>query len=73
VGLAFQIAFIVIASSPVHLRPMMIPAVIEKFGGGVTFIVLYLQHRLSTGDLVLGCIDLLFGVLFVAAFFKTAV
>jgi hypothetical protein len=73
VGLAFQIAFIVIAREPVRLRPMMIPSVIEKFGGGGTFVVLYLQHRLRTGDLVLGCIDLLFGVLFVAAFFQTGV
>jgi hypothetical protein len=43
---------------------------IEKFAGGFTFVVLYLQHRLTPGDLALGCIDLLFGVLFVAAFFK---
>jgi hypothetical protein len=72
VGLAFQIAFIVIARDPVRLRPMMIPSVIEKFGYGATFVVLYLQHRLTPGDLALGCIDLLFGVLFLAAFFKTA-
>jgi hypothetical protein len=50
---------------------MIIPSVIEKFGGGGTFVVLYLQHRLTPGDLVLGCIDLLFGALFLVAFFKT--
>ncbi|MGO8794810.1 MAG: hypothetical protein ACLQLC_08315 [Candidatus Sulfotelmatobacter sp.] len=72
VGLAFQIAFLVIARDPVRLRPMMIPSMLEKFGGGATFVVLYSQHRLTPGDLILGCIDLLFGVLFVAAFFKTA-
>ena len=71
VALAFQIAFIVIARDPVRLRPMMIPSLIEKFGYGATFVVLYLQHRLSKGDLALGCIDVLFGVLFLAAFFKT--
>jgi hypothetical protein len=71
VGLAFQIAFFVIATDPVRLRPMMIPAVIEKLGYGATFLVLYLQHRLTPGDLALGCVDLLFGVLFVAAFLKT--
>ena len=70
VALAFQIAFIVIARDPTRLRPMMIPSMIEKFAGGFTFVVLYLQHRLTPGDLALGCIDLLFGVLFVAAFFK---
>jgi hypothetical protein len=51
---------------------MMIPSVIEKFGGGGSFVVLYLQHRLTPGDLGLGCVDLLFGVLFLAAFFTTS-
>ena len=41
VGLAFQVAFIVIARDPVRLRPMMIPSVIEKFGYGATLLVLY--------------------------------
>jgi hypothetical protein len=72
VGLAFQIAFLVIAQDPKRLRPMMVPSMVEKFGGGATFVVLYLQRRLTMGDLVLGCIDLLFGALFLAAFFKTA-
>ena len=72
VGLAFQVAFIVIALDPVRLRPMMIPAILEKVGGGLSFVILYMQHRLTPGDLALGCIDLLFGILFVAAFIKTA-
>jgi hypothetical protein len=72
VGLAFQVVFIVIARDPVRLRPVMIPSVLEKFGYGMTFVVLYLQHRLTPGDLVLGCVDLLFGTLFVAAYVKTA-
>jgi hypothetical protein len=72
VALAFQIAFVVIARDPVRLRPMMVPSVIEKFGYGATFAILYLQHRLRPGDFALGCIDLLFGVLFLAAFFATS-
>jgi hypothetical protein len=71
VGVAFQIAFLVIARDPVRLRPMMIPSMIEKFGAGTTFVVLYLQHRLTPGDLGLGCADLLFGVFFVASYLKT--
>ncbi|HEY6768849.1 MAG TPA: hypothetical protein VI386_29180 [Candidatus Sulfotelmatobacter sp.] len=71
VGLAWQVAFLIIARDPVRLRPLMIAAVLEKFGGGGTFVTLYLQHRLSRGDLVLGCIDLMFGFLFVASFLKT--
>jgi hypothetical protein len=69
--LAFQVAFFVIARDPVRLRPMMIPSVLEKFGYGATLIVLYLQNRLHPQDLALGGVDVLFGVLFLAAFFKT--
>jgi hypothetical protein len=71
VGLAFQVVFFVIARDPARLRPMMIPAVLEKFGYGATLTVLYLQNRLHPQDLALGGIDVLFGVLFLAAFLKT--
>ena len=72
VGLAFQVVFLFIARDPVRLRPMMIPAVIEKFGYGASLLVLYLQRRLHPSDLVLGGVDVLFGILFLAAFFRTA-
>jgi hypothetical protein len=72
VGLAFQLAFIVIARDPVRLRPMMIPSVFEKFGYGATLLVLYSQNRLHPQDLALGGVDVLFGILFLTAFFKTA-
>jgi hypothetical protein len=71
VGLAFQFVFILIATDPKRLRPMMIPSIFEKFGYGATLLVLYLQHRLHPQDLALGGIDMLFGVLFLAAFVKT--
>jgi hypothetical protein len=70
VGLAFQVVFLVIARDPVRFRPMMIPSVLEKFGYGATLLVLFLQNRLHPQDLALGCVDLLFGVFFLAAFFK---
>ena len=72
VGLAFQFAFIVIAIDPVRLRAMMIPSVLEKFGYGATLLVLFVQNRLHPQDLALGGIDVLFGVLFLAAFFTTS-
>ena len=71
-GLAFQVAFFVIARDPVRLRPMMIPSVLEKFGYGATLLVLYLQNRLHPQDLALCGVDVLFGVLFLTAFFKTS-
>ena len=72
VGLAFQVAFIFIARDPVRLRSMMIPSALEKFGYSATFVILYLQHRLRPEDFALGCIDLLFGVLFLTALVKTS-
>lgn len=72
VAMAWQIAFIVISRDPVRLRPMMIPALIEKFIYAVTFLSLYLQSRIHPSDLAFGVVDLLFGILFLTAFFKTA-
>jgi hypothetical protein len=70
VALAWQTAFAVIATDPVRFRPMMIPSVLEKFSYAVTLIVLYLQGRLSATQLPFGAADLLWGVLFLAAFSK---
>ena len=72
VALAWQIAFVVIARDPARFRIMMIPSVLEKFGYGISLIVLYLQHRLRGSDLVFGGVDLLFGFLFLVAFARTA-
>jgi len=68
VALAWQIGFVVIARDPVRFRLMMIPAVLEKFGYGISLIALYLQQRLHGADVAFGSIDLLFGVLFLVAF-----
>jgi len=71
-GLAWQIAFFVISRDPVRFRPMILPSIVEKFAYGIALIVLFLQSRLHGADLVFGSIDLLFGLLFLLAFFKTA-
>jgi hypothetical protein len=73
VALAWQFAFFVIAGNPQRFRAMMVPAVLEKVGFGAPCVLLYLQRRLSAGDMALGCIDLLLGVLFLIAFGATAV
>jgi hypothetical protein len=72
VALAWQFAFFAIAKNPGRFRVMMIPAVLEKVSFGVPCIVLYLQRRLSAGDMALGCVDLLLGVLFLIAFGATS-
>jgi hypothetical protein len=70
VGLAWQFAFFVIARDPARFRLMMIPSMLEKFGYGATLLALYLQHRLHASDLVFAGVDVLLGVLFLAAFFR---
>jgi hypothetical protein len=71
VALAWQIAFLLIATDPVRYRPMMIPSVLEKVSFGAAIIVLVLQGRTHSSDLGLVGIDLLLGLLFVIAYFKT--
>jgi hypothetical protein len=70
VGLAWQVAFFVIARDPARFRLMMIPSALEKFGYGITLTALYLQHRLHPSDLAFGGVDVLLGVLFLLAFFR---
>jgi hypothetical protein len=70
-ALAWQIAFLVIGANPVRLRPMMIPSMVEKFTFGVAVVVLVMQGRMHSGDLVFAATDLSFGVLFVAAYVMT--
>ena len=70
-GLAWQFAFIVIARDPIRFRPMMLPSIFEKFSYFAALTTLYLQHRLRAPDFAFACIDLTFGLLFIAAFLKT--
>ena len=70
-GLAWQIAFFVIATSPARYRPLMIPSVLEKFSYGIAVVILVMQHRMRASDLIFGGVDLLLGLLFVIAYFTT--
>ena len=72
VAMAWQIAFLVIGSSPARFRPLMIPSIIEKLGYVAILVVLYGQARISAADATAAVPDLLLGVLFIAAFAKTA-
>ena len=71
VAMAWQIAFLVIASSPSRFRPLMIPGIVEKFGHVAGVAVLYSQGRLSVADATAAGPDLLLGTLFVVAFVVT--
>lgn len=71
VAIAWQIAFLVIGSSPVRLRPLMILAVIEKLGYVLVTIALYGQERIPWVDAQAAVPDFILGLLFIAAFVKT--
>jgi len=49
----------------------MLPCMLEKFGYVAAAIPLYLQGRVHPSDLTFSGADLLLGILFVIAFFKT--
>jgi hypothetical protein len=70
VGLVWQVAFLIIGNNPVRYRPMMVPAILEKFVYGVSLIVLYWQGRIGPKEMG-GLLDLALGLLFVIAFLKT--
>ncbi len=72
VALAWQVAFIVIATDPARFRPLMIPGILEKVSWGAAVIVLVFQGRMHKSDLVFAGTDLLLGVLFVISYFKTS-
>ena len=73
VGLAmvWQLAFILIARDPTRLRPMMIPAILEKLVYSIPVIILVLQKRMHPADLVFSATDLLLAALFLIAYLRT--
>jgi hypothetical protein len=70
-ALAWQIAFFFIAKDPARHRPLMIPSVLEKLSYSAAVVILVLQGRMHPQDLVFAGTDLLLGLLFVLAYFKT--
>jgi hypothetical protein len=72
IGLAWQVAFVIIGTDPVRFRPLMIPSILEKISWGAAVIVLVLQGRIHKSDLVFAGTDLFLGILFVLAYFKTS-
>jgi hypothetical protein len=71
VALAWQLAFLVIGSNPARFRPVMVPAMIEKFGHVAGLLVLYGQARIAAADALAAVPDFLLGLLFVVAFANT--
>jgi hypothetical protein len=70
-GLAWQFAFFVISSDPARYHLLMLPSIFEKFSYGIAVAVLVHQGRMHRNDMLFGGVDLLLGLLFVLAYFKT--
>jgi hypothetical protein len=68
VALAWQVAFLVIATDPARYRLMIIPSIIEKFSFATAGAVLLAQGRVPTLVCAFAAIDFLLGVLFVFAY-----
>lgn len=74
VALAWQVAFLIIASDARRYRPLMIPAMLEKFLFVAAIAVLYATGRggeLAQGMVFGAAIDLVLGLLFVVAWVKS--
>ena len=70
-ALVWQLTFILIARDPIRLRPIMIPAMLEKLVWSVPVILLVAQRRMRSSDLLFASIDLSIGALFVIAYLRT--
>jgi hypothetical protein len=70
VALAWQLAFLIIASEPARYRPLMLPAVLEKLSFGIAAIVLVALGRTAPMVIPFAAIDLTLGSLFAVAWWR---
>lgn len=70
-ALAWQVMFLIIARDPVRYRWAMAAGILEKLAFGLPVLWLFIQKRLPASTMVFGAIDLLWALLFVAAFIRT--
>jgi hypothetical protein len=67
VALAWQVAFLIIATDPARYRLMIIPSIIEKFSFSIAAAVLLAQGRVPKLTCAFAGIDFVLGILFVIA------
>jgi hypothetical protein len=71
-AVAWQIAFLCLAVDPLRHRLMMIPSMVEKFAFAIAVGVLFLEDRVPVTLVGFAGVDLIFGILFVIAYLRTA-
>lgn len=71
VTLSFQVLFIILSTDPVRYRPMMIPAMLEKFTYGAAAFILFTQQRIPRLVFGFATFDMILGLLFLLAYWRT--
>lgn len=71
VGLAWQVAFIIMSRDPLRFRPLIPACLIEKFSFGIAVPVLFLYQRVPASLIPFAMIDILLGIFFWVAYWKT--
>lgn len=71
VTLAWQILFLILSRDPIRYRPIMLPSVVEKAAYGMAIIWLFIQQRIANLIFGFAIVDLIFGLLFFIAYWKT--
>jgi len=67
----FQLLFLVIGHDPMHYRSLMPLCMLEKIAYADPASILYYQHKLAFPMFIAGAVDLVWGVLFLWAFYIT--
>lgn len=71
VTLTWQVVFLLIARDPARYRVMIIPSILEKFSYVIANLVLFANQRMSASQALPSMTDLMWALLFIAAFLKT--
>src|SRR5690349_1168325 len=70
VAVAWQILFIIMSRDPYRYRPVIIPAIVEKFSFGIAAVILLVLQRVHPLVTFFGSIDMMLGLLFIISYFK---
>ena len=71
VTLTWQVVFLLIAKDPTRYRVMIIPSILEKFSYVIANLVLFANQKMSASQALPSMTDLMWALLFIAAFLKT--
>ena len=69
--ICLQVVYIIISTSPIRFRLMMIPAFLAKASGTIALTWLCLIGQVSLQWIAIGAVDGVFAILFLIGFFST--